>query len=73
LLRAIEKLLGVISYFFDQYVYRGGHPDFKAAYFWDGDSKLQAQLLKPKQKKVITGSSELFDLKLPIAFGYIQG
>jgi len=34
LLRAIEKLLGVISYSLDQYVYRGGHPDFKAVPGW---------------------------------------
>ncbi|MBD0304064.1 MAG: M1 family metallopeptidase, partial [Tolypothrix sp. T3-bin4] len=41
LLRAIEKATGRnLLFLFDQYVYRGGHPDFKVAYSWDSDANL---------------------------------
>ncbi|MBW4617610.1 MAG: M1 family metallopeptidase [Desmonostoc vinosum HA7617-LM4] len=74
LLRAIEKATGRnLLFLFDQYVYRGGHPDFKVAYTWDGDAKLakvtvtQTQVAADKN-----GSKNLFDLKIPIGFGYTQ-
>ncbi len=63
LLRAIEKATGRnLLFLFDQYVYRGGHPDFKVAYSWDGDSKLAKVTVTQTQ-------ADLFDLKIPIAFG----
>lgn len=73
LLRAIEKATGRnFLFLFDQYVYRGGHPDFKVAYSWDGDSNLAKVTVTQTQAKEGNNgsSSELFDLKLPIAFGY---
>ncbi len=74
LLRAIEKATGRnLTFLFDQYVYRGGHPDFKVAYSWDGDANLAkvtvTQTQVPADKN---GSKELFDLKIPIGFGYNQ-
>ncbi|MBD2304095.1 M1 family metallopeptidase [Chroococcidiopsis sp. FACHB-1243] len=67
LLRAIEKVTGRnLLFLFDQYVYRGGHPEFKIAYSWDGDSKLAKVTVNQTQ-------NDLFDLKIPIAFGYAQG
>jgi aminopeptidase N len=67
LLRAIEKATGRnLAYLFDQYVYRGGHPDYKVAYSWDGDSNLAKVTVSQ------TGDSDLFDLKIPIGFGYKQ-
>lgn len=76
LLRAIEKATGRnLLFLFDQYVYRGGHPDYKVAYAWDSDSKLakvtvtQTQVKESKNGK--NPSKELFDLKVPIAFGFI--
>jgi aminopeptidase N len=75
LLRAIEKATGRnLLFLFDQYVYRGGHPDFKVAYSWDGDSKLAKVTVTQTQAKEGNNgnSSELFDLKLPITFGYSQ-
>jgi aminopeptidase N len=74
LLRSIEKATGRnLTFLFDQYVYRGGHPDFKVAYSWDGDAKLAkvtvTQTQVPADKN---GSKELFDLKIPIGFGYSQ-
>ncbi|MGK7876757.1 MAG: M1 family aminopeptidase [Xenococcaceae cyanobacterium] len=75
LLRAIEKATGYnLLFLFDQYVFRGGHPDFKVAYSWDGDSHLAKLTVTQTQAKdnKNSSSSELFDLKIPIAFGYTQ-
>ncbi|WP_009631939.1 M1 family metallopeptidase [Synechocystis sp. PCC 7509] len=72
LLRAIEKASGRnLLFLFDQYVYRGGHPDFKVAYTWDGDSKLAKVTVTQTQVKE-GSNTDLFDLKIPITFGYTQ-
>jgi aminopeptidase N len=73
LLRAIEKATGRnLQFLFDQYVYRGGHPDYKVAYSWDGDSNLAKVTVTQTQAKdgETALSSGLFDLKIPIGFGY---
>ncbi|MGK7903653.1 MAG: M1 family aminopeptidase [Hormoscilla sp.] len=68
LLRAIEKATGRnLLFLFDQYVYRGGHPDFEVSYGWDGDSNLAKVTVKQTQAKE---EKDLFDLKIPIGFGY---
>ncbi len=75
LLRAIEKATGRnLLFLFDQYVFRGGHPDYKVAYSWDGDSQLAKVTVTQTQAKngKNGSSSELFDLKIPIGFGYTQ-
>lgn len=75
LLRAIEKATGRnLQFLFDQYVFRGGHPDYKVAYAWDGDSKLAKITVTQTQAKPGDNSSKngLFDLKIPIAFGYVN-
>jgi aminopeptidase N len=72
LLRAIDKATGYnLAGLFDLYVFRGGHPDYKVAYSWDNDSKLaKLTVTQTQAKDNKTGSdSELFDLKIPIAFG----
>jgi aminopeptidase N len=74
LLRAIEKATGYnLLFLFDQYVFRGGHPDYKVVYAWDGDSNLaQLTVTQTQAKDNQNGSkSELFALKIPISFGYI--
>ncbi|GAB4302975.1 MAG: M1 family metallopeptidase [Oscillatoriaceae cyanobacterium] len=78
LLRAIEKSTGRnLLFLFDQYVYRGGHPEYKVAYAWDNDSKLakitvtQTQV-KTNGKNGTKPEKYLFDLKIPIGFGYVQ-
>ena len=69
LLRAIEKATGRnLAFLFDQYVYRGGHPDFKVAYAWDGDANLGKVTVTQTQAKA--ESKDLFNLKIPIGFGY---
>ncbi|HLO47348.1 MAG TPA: M1 family metallopeptidase [Kamptonema sp.] len=81
LLRAIEKATGRnLMFLFDQYVYRGGHPDYKVAYAWDNDSKLaKVTVTQTQVKEGKSGngngkgnSKDLFDLKLPIGFGYTE-
>ncbi len=75
LLRAIEKATGRnLQFLFDQYVFRGGHPDFKVAYSWDGDSQLAKVTITQTQAKAGDSSvqSGLFDLKIPIGFGYLK-
>ncbi|MGG6269201.1 M1 family aminopeptidase [Leptolyngbya sp. AN03gr2] len=64
LLRAIEKATGRnLAFLFDQYVYRGGHPDFKVNYAWDSDSNLAKITVSQTQ-------SELFDLRIPIGINF---
>ena len=73
LLRAIDNATGYnLMFLFDQYVFRGGHPDYKVAYAWDGDNKLAKLTVTQKQAKKDSESKELFDLKIPVAFGYIS-
>ncbi len=74
LLRAIEKSTGRnLTFLFDQYVYRGGHPDFKVAYAWDGDANLAKLTVTQTQVTSDDKNDEsLFDLRIPIGFGYID-
>ena len=74
LLRAIEKATGRnLQYLFDQYVFRGGHPDYKVAYSWDNDSNLaKLTVTQTQAKDGSTGFQDgLFDLKIAIAFGFV--
>ena len=74
LLRAIDKATGRnLRFLFDQYVLRGGHPDYKVAYNWDSDSSLAKLTVTQTQAKAgdTSSTSNLFDLKIPIGFGYV--
>ena len=74
LLRAIDKATGRnLRPLFDQYVLRGGHPDYKVAYSWDGDSKLAKVTVTQTQAKDgdTSSTSGLFDLRIPIGFGVV--
>ncbi|PSN18565.1 aminopeptidase [filamentous cyanobacterium CCP5] len=76
LLRAIDKATGHnLRPLFDQYVLRGGHPDYKVAYSWDGDSNLAKLTVTQTQAKDgdTSSTSGLFDLKIPLGFGFVQG
>ncbi|MBE9214630.1 M1 family metallopeptidase [Plectonema cf. radiosum LEGE 06105] len=74
LLRAIEKATGRnLTFLFDQYVYRGGHPDFKVVYSWDGDANLAKVTVTQTQVTSEDKNNQgLFDLKIPIGLGYIE-
>jgi aminopeptidase N len=72
LLRAIEKTTGRnLLFLFDQYVYRGGHPEYKVSYEWDDDNHL-AQITVTQTQVAADATEGLFDLKLPIAFTYVN-
>jgi aminopeptidase N len=72
LLRTIEKATGRnLTFLFDQYVYRGGHPDFQVAYSWDGEANL-AKVTVTQTQASKNDSKDLFNLKIPIGFGYTQ-
>jgi aminopeptidase N len=75
LLRAIETATGRnLQFLFDQYVFRGGHPDYQVAYSWESDSSLAKLTVTQTQAKEGDRSSNsgLFDLKIPIGFGYVR-
>ncbi len=84
LLRAIDRATGRnLASLFDQYVFRGGHPDFKVAYIWDGEANLAKLTVTQTQATAATQTTEttteageeplLFDLRLPVAFWYGEG
>ncbi|MEM8545967.1 MAG: M1 family metallopeptidase, partial [Cyanobacteria bacterium P01_H01_bin.119] len=76
LIRAIEQVTGRnLRFLFDQYVFRGGHPDYKVAYSWDGEGSLAKLTVTQTQVKEGKNGSEsgLFDLKIPVGFGYVEG
>ncbi len=73
LIRSIEASTGRnLRFLFDQYVFRGGHPDYQVAYKWDGDSNMAKITVTQTQAKAGDKSpqSGLFDLKVPIGLGY---
>jgi aminopeptidase N len=71
LLRAIEKSTGRnLAFLFDQYVYRGGHPEYKVSYSWDNDAKLVK--LTVSQTQAGEKESDCFNLKLPITFSAVK-
>ncbi|MEB3228042.1 MAG: M1 family metallopeptidase, partial [Synechocystis sp.] len=74
LLRAIEKATGFnLLWLFDQYVFRGGHPDFKVSYSWDGEANLAQLTITQTQANTESTHKELFNLKIPVAFNYLDG
>jgi aminopeptidase N len=49
--RAIEESSGrSMGQFFEQWVYRAGHPEFEVSYNWDGEHHLAALTVKQTQK-----------------------
>ncbi len=76
LLRSIDKATGRnLAFLFDQFVYRGGHPDYKISYSWDNDTSTAQLTVKQTQAQegIHTLANDLFDLKIPIGFGYVNG
>ena len=72
LLRAIETATGYnLLFLFDQYVFRGGHPDYKISYGWDNDNNLAKLTVTQTQVKEEDGNEkDSFDLKISLGFGY---
>lgn len=71
LLRAIDQATGYnLMFLFDQYVFRGGHPDYQVSYNWDSSEHLAKLTVTQTQAK--DDQKALFDLKIPVAFGYVK-
>jgi aminopeptidase N len=61
---AIEESTGQgLNWFFDQWIYHGGHPEFEVSYTWDESEKLVR--LKVKQVQTVDALTTLF--RMPIA------
>jgi aminopeptidase N len=79
LLRAIEAATGRnLLFLFDQYVFRGGHPDFNLSYSWDNDHHIAKVTVKQTQAKTngngnnSSNDNGLFSLTVPILFGFVE-
>ncbi|WP_349306858.1 M1 family metallopeptidase [Lyngbya confervoides] len=75
LLRAIEEATGRnLLFLFDQYLYRGGHPDYQVSYRWDSDHKMAQVTIKQNQAKSDQNGlqQDLFDLTLQLGFGSVS-
>jgi len=66
--RAIEEATGRnVDWFFDQWVWKGGHPELKASYSWDGERRLATVHLTQTQK--VDDLTALF--RTPIEIGFM--
>ncbi len=69
--RAIEEATGQnLDEFFDQWVFGGGHPDFKVSFSYDSDKKLAA--LKVQQTQKTNDLTAIFKLPVAIAFSMLD-
>nr|MBA3826100.1 HEAT repeat domain-containing protein [Ktedonobacterales bacterium] len=67
--RAFEEVTGKsMGRFFDQWVRRGGHPEFEVSYDWDGDHKLAKLSVKQTQKP--DNLTPIFATPVTIAFTF---
>lgn len=65
--RAIEESTGRnLQFFFEQWVYKAGYPQFKLDYSWDDSSKMAK--FKVAQTQKIDAENPLFTLPVEIAF-----
>ncbi|HEV3234778.1 MAG TPA: M1 family aminopeptidase [Candidatus Dormibacteraeota bacterium] len=68
LVRAFEDVSGKsLGWFFDQWVYGGGHPEFEVRYAWDDKTRIATVAVKQKQK--VDSLTHLFRMPLRLAFG----
>jgi aminopeptidase N len=70
LVDAIEAETGRnLEWFFDQWVYRPGHPEFKVSWSWDDNAKLASVTVKQTQKT--DDGTSLF--RVPLAIDFRKG
>jgi aminopeptidase N len=66
-IRAIEDVTGKnMLPFFDQWVFKGGHPSFKVSYSWD--ERLSAAVVRVEQTQDTTDGTPVYVLPITIAF-----
>jgi aminopeptidase N len=65
--RAIEESTGKsMGRFFEQWIYKAGHPEFKASFDWNADTNLARIRIEQKQK--VNEQTPLFHTPVDIAF-----
>ncbi len=70
--KAIEEATGrTMEAFFEQWVYKAGHPDFKAAFSWDDGTQLAQVTVTQTQET--EGETSLFQMPLVIDFAWEGG
>ena len=58
--KAIEEATGRnMDWFFDQWVYSPGHPEFNVSYAWDGEMKVATVSVEQTQKRIFRCSTEI--------------
>src|SRR6202171_5022005 len=68
LVRVFEDITArSLGWFFDQWVYGAGHPEFEVNYSWDEDAGVARVAVKQSQK--VEGDSTLFPMPVQNAFG----
>jgi aminopeptidase N len=66
--RAIEQATGRnVDWFFDQWVWKGGHPEFKAEYSWDSDAR-QATVKLTQTQQPDDQLTSVYRTKLELGF-----
>ena len=64
--QAIEDATGrALDWFFNQWVYRGGHPEYEVSWKWD--RKKQAVALEVKQVQMVNELTPLFQMPVEVA------
>lgn len=72
LVRAMEDTSGrSLGWFFDQWIYGGGHPEFKVSYRWDDDTR--TAVLKVRQEQKVDEVTHVFRAPVRLAFGLPGG
>jgi aminopeptidase N len=70
LIRAIEEATGRnMRAFFDQWVFRGGHPELEVALAWDDEHRIATVTIDQKQKVDESNPAYRFDVEL----GFVTG
>ncbi|HEX6817933.1 MAG TPA: M1 family aminopeptidase [Ktedonobacterales bacterium] len=65
--RALEEATGrSLARFFEQWVYKAGHPEFKVSYSWDDEHKLAR--LSVSQTQTLSETTPIFATPVDIAF-----
>jgi aminopeptidase N len=71
LVRAIESVTGRnLRSFFDQWIFKAGHPEFKVQYQWDADTHSARVTIEQTQE--VSEATPLFVVPLTLAFGFGQ-